>query len=109
MITLTLFGREVTLPCAAGEERWLRDLAGALETRGPARAEAFDALAEVALKVAAEAQESAAALGRARAEIDRLNEMLLAASPREAWRMQERASIQAWRAGAPLEAGRGRP
>jgi cell division protein ZapA (FtsZ GTPase activity inhibitor) len=77
---ITLLGRTLELPCAAGEERRIADLAAVLDARLAALAQSGDPdgvrrLASVALALLAENQAAGAALARAHNEIDRLNDL----------------------------------
>ncbi len=77
---ITVLGRTIDVPCAAGDERRVADLAAVLDTRLAAVAASGDEdgvkrLVSVALALLAENQASGAALARAHHEIDRLNDL----------------------------------
>ena len=79
---LHVAGQDVRLHCEAREQRRLEDLAAVLEQRLDGIAgdsAAMRQLVLVALSLLDEAQTSGAALARARAEIERLTDLLLEA------------------------------
>jgi len=76
----TILGQEVALDCADEERRRLEDLARALEARLSGFASEPDAarrLILTALSLLDEAQATGAALKRARAEIERLTDLVI--------------------------------
>lgn len=76
---LTILGCEMRVSCDDAEARRLRDLARELERRAAlASGDTAARLTRTAMALLAENQAAGAALARAHAEIDRLNDMLLA-------------------------------
>lgn len=74
---LTVLGERIRVSCPPEEARRLADLAAALETRlGGGAPMGARLLVLLALGLLDEAQGAAAALQRARCEIDRLNELI---------------------------------
>ena len=93
-IELNFLGQPVRLACGADEKRRLEDLAAALNQRLAGfggDADPLRGLALTALALLDETQAQGAALARARAEIERLNDLVVDA-----------------RAAGPLDEGRGR-
>ena len=81
-ITLRILDQDIRFACAPEEERRLRDLAAALETRLAGFSGDGDGMRRLiltALSLMDEAQASSAALVRARGEIERLTDMLIEA------------------------------
>lgn len=77
---LKIQDRDVSVACAAHDQRRLEDLAKLLNTRlaaFPAEMDACERLALTALSLLDETQARAAALVRARGEIERLTDMLV--------------------------------
>lgn len=102
-ISLRILGKDVALNCADHETRRLQDLAALLNTRlaaYPTDQDVHCRLALTALALLDETQARAAALMRARAEIDRLTDMLLEArlSTQAANVDDERGRVSALRA-----------
>ena len=81
-ILLRVLDQDFALNCAASEQRRLEDLAAALNARLQGFAgdpDAMRALTLTALALLDETQATAAALARARGEIDRLTDMIVEA------------------------------
>ena len=80
-VRLRILGRDVDLECGQAEERRLVDLAAALEARLSRLGDVDDVrrLVRASLALMDEAQTTAAALARARMEIERLTDMLVEA------------------------------
>lgn len=81
-ILLHILDQEIPLNCAASEQRRLEDLAAALNARlegFSGDADAMRRLAITALALLDETQAKAAALVRARGEIERLTDMVVEA------------------------------
>lgn len=88
--------REIAIDCAPHEQRRVADLAALLESRLAAYAGEPDMLRRLVLTALAlmdEAQASGAALARARAEIDRLNDLGCDGETEEAPRDEARARL----------------
>ncbi|MGE0596711.1 MAG: cell division protein ZapA [Hyphomonadaceae bacterium] len=78
-VTVHIQGQTIQIDCAPHEQRRIADLAALLESRlavFSGEPEAMRRLVLTALLLMDEAQAAGAALGRARAEIDRLNELV---------------------------------
>ncbi len=76
-VLVRIDGRDIAIACAPHEQRRVADLAALLESRMAVYAgepEALRRLVLTALALMDETQAAGAALARARAEIDRLNE-----------------------------------
>ena len=81
-ILLNVLGQDIPLTCAAAEQRRLEDLASALNARlqgFTGDADAMRRLAITALALLDETQTKAAALVRARGEIERLTDLVVEA------------------------------
>jgi len=79
-ILLQVFGQDIALNCAASEQKRLEDLAAALNARLAGFAgdpDAMRALVLTSLALLDETQATAAALARARGELDRLTDMIV--------------------------------
>jgi|CXWL01.1.fsa_nt_gi cell division protein ZapA (FtsZ GTPase activity inhibitor) len=83
-ITLRILDQDIRFACAPEEERRLRDLAAALETRLAGFSGDGDGMRRLiltALSLMDEAQAAGAALARAHGEIERLNDLLEETQP----------------------------
>lgn len=79
-VSLTILDRDIAIDCAEHEARRLEDLAQALTARldgFSGDADAMRRLALAALALMDETQTTGAALARARAEIDRLTDLVV--------------------------------
>ncbi len=77
-VVVRIQGQDIAIPCAPHEQRRIADLAALLESRlsvFSGEPESLRRLVLTALSLLDETQAAGAALARARAEIDRLNEL----------------------------------